>query len=80
VKVVNAEAKIGLARLVLDGAGLRGSGRRIVLSSADLQAENSLDAPANVAPVESTVALDGSEVRLDLPPQSLTVIRLPRRR
>jgi alpha-N-arabinofuranosidase len=80
VKVVNAEAKTGLARLVLDGAGLRGSGRRMVLSSADLQAENSLDNPTKVAPVESMMALDGPEVRLDLPPQSLTVLRLSRRR
>ena len=48
-----------------------------VLWSADLQAENSLDEPARVAPVESPLALDGPGLRLDLQPQSLTVVRLP---
>jgi alpha-L-arabinofuranosidase len=49
-----------------------------VLASADLQAENSLDQPTRVAPVESRVALGAAELRLELQPQSVTVVRLPR--
>jgi alpha-L-arabinofuranosidase len=52
----------------------------IVLSGTDLKAENSLDQPVHLAPVESEIALQGPEVRLDLQPQSLTVLRLPRGR
>ena len=80
VKVVNTSAGGRPARLALEGASPRGAGRLIVLWSADLQAENSLDQPARVAPVESSIALDGPELRLDLQSQSLTVVRVPRSR
>ncbi len=78
VKVVNATAAGRPVRLALAGAAPRGTARMTVLWSADLQAENSLDEPARVAPVESPIALDGPELRLDLPPQSVTVVRVPR--
>jgi len=52
----------------------------LVLASTDLQAENSLDEPAQVAPMESRVTLEAAELRLDLQPQSVTVLRLPKGR
>ncbi len=78
VKVVNAEAATRPVRLAVEGAATRGDARIVVLASADLQAENSLDQPTRVAPVESRVTLGAAELRLELPPQSVTVVRLPR--
>jgi alpha-N-arabinofuranosidase len=80
VKVVNTAATARPLRVALDGVTAAGTGRLQVLSNADLQAENSLDQPARVAPVESPVMLNGAELRLDLPPQSVTVVRVPRGR
>lgn len=80
VKVVNAEAGAKSVRVALEGLDLRGTGRVLVLSSTDLSAENSLEQPTRVAPAESSVALRGSEVRLDLAASSLTVVRVPRGR
>jgi alpha-N-arabinofuranosidase len=80
VKVVNAGVGARSVRIAIDSGTPRGEGRMTILASDDLQAENSLDAPTRLAPVESRVALDGSELRLDFRPQSLTVLRLPRGR
>ena len=79
IKVVNTDVKSRPVRLVLEGAAPRGTGRMLVLASADLQAENSLDQPTRVAPVESALALDGPGLRLELQPDSVTVLRVPRR-
>ena len=62
VKVVNAEAAARPVRLAIEGAAPRGDARMLVLASADLQAENSLDQPTRVAPVESRVTLGRSRV------------------
>jgi alpha-L-arabinofuranosidase len=80
VKVVNSAARGRAVRLALDGVAARGEGRVVVLASDDLQAENSIDAPTAVAPVESRVQLGGTELRMDLRPQSLTVLRVPQGR
>ena len=77
VKVVNAEAAGKIVHLAIEGAAPRGDARMVVLASSDLLAENSLDEPARVAPVESRVMLDASNPRLELQPQSVTVVRLP---
>jgi alpha-N-arabinofuranosidase len=78
VKVVNSEAVTKSVRLAGEGAATRGDARMMVLASADLQAENSLDQPMRVAPAESRVALGAAELRLELQPQSVTVVRLPK--
>jgi len=80
VKVVNTAATVRPVRVAFDGMTATGAGRMQVLLSADLQAENSLDQPTRVAPMESAVTLNGTELRLDLPPQSVTVVRVPRGR
>lgn len=78
VKVVNTAATGRPVRLALEGAAPRATARVTVLGSADLQAENTLDHPTRVAPAESQIALDGAALRLDLHPQSVTVVRVPR--
>jgi alpha-L-arabinofuranosidase len=80
LKVVNTEASARSVRVALEGAASRGEGRVMVLASADLQVENSLDQPTRLAPVESGIALDGPELRMDLQPNSVTVLRIPRGR
>ena len=57
-------------------ASLRGEGRLLVLASGDLNAENSLDQPTRLAPVERTVAPSSSGFDLTLDAQSLTVLRV----
>ena len=80
VKVVNSEAVAKPVRLAIEGAAPRGDVRMVMLASTGLQAENSLDQPARVAPVESRLTLGAADLRLELQPQSVTVVRLPKGR
>jgi alpha-L-arabinofuranosidase len=76
LKLVNATPAARKVRVEVKGAGsLRGEGRLLVLASADPKAENSLEQPTRVAPVERTVAPSSSGFDLTLDPQSLTVLR-----
>ena len=52
------------------------TGKTYVLESSDLKAENSLDNPSRVAPVERQITVSGNQFPFTLTPQSLTVIRL----
>lgn len=52
------------------------TGKTYVLGSSDLKAENSLDNPTRVAPVERQITVSGNQFPFTLTPQSLTVIRL----
>ena len=65
------------SRVSLGGAAAKGSVRSTVLASDDLKAENSLDQPKKIAPVESTLTASGSEISLTLPAYSLSVVRIP---
>ena len=51
------------------------NGKLIVLASSDLKAENSLEQPTHVAPVEKPLASAASGFELALDPQSFTVLR-----
>ena len=73
VKIVNVS---GAARPVQIG-GAFGSGRAFVLANADLKAENSLDQPELLTPVESAVAASPHGLNFRLQPYSFTVLRLP---
>jgi alpha-N-arabinofuranosidase len=65
-------------RINLSGVKTVGkSGKAFVLESADLKAENSIDNPTKVAPVERPVPVSSSEFAFTLTPQSLTVLRIP---
>jgi alpha-N-arabinofuranosidase len=75
VKLVNTTERPRAVRLDLPGVTLAGTGRALVLTGAPT-AENSLDAPTAVAPVERRLdaVATGFEQRLE--PSSLTVLRL----
>ena len=76
VKLVNAGTAATEVRLNLEGAKVTKAGKAIVLASADLAAENSLDAPTKVAPTEQPLKVSGPEFTYSLPPQSVTVLRV----
>jgi alpha-N-arabinofuranosidase len=76
LKVVNATPSARTVRVDLKGTGpIQGNGRQTVLASADLKAENSLDQPTRVAPVEKTLAPSAAGFDVPLDPQSFTVLR-----
>jgi alpha-N-arabinofuranosidase len=78
LKIVNAEAAPRELRISLAGAAKIGStGRAFVLAASDLKAENSLDEPAKIAPVEKQFAVSSNEFTFTLDPNSLSVLRVP---
>jgi alpha-L-arabinofuranosidase len=76
VKAVNSGGGEKAVRISL-GATAKGPARAMVLASGDLKAENSLDHPLQVAPVERAIPASGSDVEMVLPAYSLTVVRVP---
>jgi alpha-N-arabinofuranosidase len=77
LKLVNMAATPREVRIRLDGAGrVAKAGTAFVLSSADLKAENSLDEPTKVAPIEQRLDVPGNELTFTLAPQSLSVLRI----
>jgi alpha-N-arabinofuranosidase len=77
LKVVNATASP--RRIALNVAGVDRLGtnvKSIVLTAPDLNAENSLDEPARVAPVESKIAVTANKFTHLFAPNSLTVLRV----
>ncbi len=78
LKVVNTEATARDVRINLAGASKAASqGKAFILSGSDLKAENSLDDPAKVAPVERQVEVPSGEFSFTLAPNSLSVLRIP---
>ncbi|MFN7949823.1 MAG: alpha-L-arabinofuranosidase C-terminal domain-containing protein [Blastocatellia bacterium] len=78
LKMVNTSAAPVAARLRLDGvARINGTGRAVTLASADLKAENSLDEPRRVAPVEQSFKISAPEFSYNLPGQSVVVLQIP---
>jgi alpha-L-arabinofuranosidase len=76
LKAVNPTAGARKLRVDLKGIGaVQGDGRLMVLASGDLKAENSLDQPARLAPVEKPLAPSSAGFDLTLDPQSFTVLR-----
>ena len=77
MKVVNATGLPREVRINLAGAKqIAKSGKAYVLASPDLKAENSLDEPMNVAPVEQSFAVPAGEFAFTLAANSLTVLRV----
>lgn len=75
LKVVNTEASPREVMIDLAGAKKINKGRVLVLSSADLKAENTLQEPTKVAPVEQAVTANAGKISLTLKPNSLSVLR-----
>jgi alpha-N-arabinofuranosidase len=77
LKVVNTTPASKEVHITLAGATKVGKiGKTFVLESSDLKAENSLDNPMKVAPVERQLAVPSGEFAYTVKPQSLTVIRV----
>jgi alpha-L-arabinofuranosidase len=77
LKVVNTGAEAREVRVNLAGAAkVSRAGRAYVLASPDLKAENSLDEPTKIAPVERPLAVPSGEFAYTLAPHSLNVLRV----
>jgi alpha-L-arabinofuranosidase len=77
LKAVNSGSAAQSVKVSLGSASAKASAKSTVLAAGDLNAENSLDQPKKIAPVESTVSVSGSEAQLSLPAYSMTVLRIP---
>jgi alpha-N-arabinofuranosidase len=76
--LVNTSASARELRVRLEGARRTGdTATAQVLASADLKAENSLDAPTKLAPVTRKLPLNGDELGYRAEPYSVTVLRFP---
>lgn len=77
LKVVNTAPAQREVRINLAGAAkVNRAGRVLELASTDLKAENSLDAPTRISPVERPLAVPGAAFPYTLAPNSLTVLRV----
>ena len=77
VKLVNYSGSPRAVKINLAGAkGLGKTGRAQTMASADLQTQNSLQAPKKLAPQESTFAVSGTTLSYTLAPNSFTVLRV----
>lgn len=77
IKAINNSSQPRPASLQLIGARAVGNAKVTILSSSDLNAENSFEKPKNVAPRETTMGIHSRELSLELQPYSLTVYRIP---
>ena len=78
VKVVNTSSATKDVRIALTGAKTASrTGRAFVLRSEDMKAENSLDQPTKVAPVEQPLPVSTGEFSYKFLPHSFTVLRIP---
>ncbi len=78
IKVVNTAAAAKEVRINFSGAAGSGKpGKVFVLGSADLKAENSLDGPTKISPIEKPLQIASDEFAYTLTPQSMSVFRIP---
>ena len=78
LKVVNAASMPRAAQVKLDGVtGGRKIAREIVLASSDLKAENSLDQPTRLSPIERRLTVTSEAFSYTFAPSSVTVLRIP---
>jgi alpha-N-arabinofuranosidase len=77
LKVVNAASSPKVVHINLAGVKkVDRIGKIFVLENSDLKAENSLDNPTKVAPIERVLAVPSAEFTYTLVPHSLTVMRV----
>ena len=77
IKVVNASGKAQTNNIILEGVKKAApQGLLITLQSDDLNSMNSFNAPQNVAPKESTIAIKGNKINLTSMPYSFSVIKV----
>ncbi len=77
VKIVNAAGKAQTSEILLEGAGkLNTTARLTLLQSNDLEAENTLDQPMQISPVEQTASVKNGKLNTTLAPYSFSVFRV----
>jgi alpha-N-arabinofuranosidase len=77
LKVVNTSSSPKDVRINLAGATkFNKLGKAFVIENSDLKAENSLDNPTKVAPVERQLTVPSREFSYTLTPNSFTVMRV----
>ena len=77
LKLVNSDATPKEVRINLAGAGkIAKAGKAFVLTGKDLKAENSLDAPMAIAPIEQKLNITSPEFSFTLKPASVNVLRI----
>jgi len=75
IKIVNTSGKAQQAEVNVDGANKKGStAKLIVLQNDNPEAENSLDSPSVVAPVEKIIDIKKKAINVELTAYSLSVI------
>lgn len=77
LKVVNPTPAAVTGSVILKGLSKLGAKAKVItVAHADATAENTLDAPDVIVPVESQMPVPGAEFSLPCPANSLTVLRL----
>jgi alpha-L-arabinofuranosidase len=77
IKIVNASAKTQLTEVNIEGVKkLDGKAKLITLQHDNLEAENTMEAPAVIAPIETMIEPKGKGVTLDVKGHSFSVIRI----
>ncbi len=77
IKVVNASGKEQANNIIIEGIKkVASKGLLTTLQSDDLNTANSFKQPQNVAPKESSVAIDGNKIHLVSQPYAFSVIRV----
>ena len=77
MKAINVSSASRAVEINVSGANASGAAKVTTLGSADLNAENSLERPKNVAPKDSTIELKSGKIPAELAPYSVTVYRVP---
>jgi alpha-N-arabinofuranosidase len=76
VKLVNTSATTQEVAIDLKGSKLESKGTVITLASPNLTDENSFAAPIKISPIESDYKVKGEKAQMNLPPYSVTVLKL----
>lgn len=76
IKLVNTAAIAQEVTVDLKGSKLESKGTIIHLSSPNLTDENTFASPKNIIPTESDYKLKGDKAQMNLPPYSVTVLKL----
>ncbi|WP_407427699.1 alpha-L-arabinofuranosidase C-terminal domain-containing protein [Arcticibacter sp.] len=77
LKVVNSTGKRQSGAFLIDGANkVQGKGSLTVISSADLEAVNSFEAPDTISPKVSPISIKNKRINLDLSPYSVNMVKV----
>jgi alpha-N-arabinofuranosidase len=79
LKLVNASSVPQAVNLKFEGTTLANAGKLLMLKAHDTQATNTIDQPANIVPVESTLKNITSDLHYTAPAFSIQVLQIDQR-